>query len=165
MVGPEWLVGWEVFGVGPGIAEVLFLLFILCHIFQILILLILFFFKFFLFLKLFLFLFFPLSLLIPLPLKLLLILYPLIPHHKPISLIHLHRPPIQLRFLHPQLLQQIDRQSFSPFPHLRPYPIKTGAIHEILRNSDCVVQIQNSMPPIPRHKNSLTRSLNTFKKL
>jgi hypothetical protein len=164
MVGPEWLVSWEVFGVGPGIAVVLFLLFILCHIFQILILLILFFFKFFLFLKLFLSLSLTL-LLLPLPLKLLLILYPLIPHDKPISLIHLHRPPIKLRFPYPQLLHQINRQSFSPFPHLRPYPIKTGAIHEILCNSDGVVQIQNRMPPVPRHKNSLTRSLNTFKKL
>ena len=86
-------------------------------------------------------------------------LSPLIPHHKAILLIHLNSLAIELWPPPIQLVKESDGQFFPFFPSGAPYVVEVVFVDEVLRNSNSIIQVQNSMPPLRWHKHRLPHPL------
>lgn len=52
--------------------------------------------------------------------------------------------------------QKVDRETFSTLTSHFPNLVKVATIAEVLSHCNCQVQVQDSMPPEPRHEDGLS---------
>ena len=86
----------------------------------------------------------------------------LVPHHKVVSLVHLDRALIHFWVPGFQLCQESHRELLASFASTEPNFVEVAVIGEVLSDDNRQVQVQDTVPPVARDKDSLSWVLHAF---